>query len=345
MSPRLFIIITYFSLGIGISFLVWTLEPYKGDLTRIGGYTENDHGWNDPQQSFPESEVIDATGLDDYNKPFDILILGDSFSNIHKGGPYDSWQEHLIRSTGMSLIRFHLARLNPTDLIKHPQFLEHPPKLIIFQIVERGLQGALHHLTQPIESPSQKSFQAVDFKLIEGHSKDMIRWPRDTSPSQSFNTAAHFLKTKFKHLTSSRRKTLSFSLTKACFSSTKNSTLLTFFGDLDRNPLTEGSWKKISARFENLSDLLGAHAPFALMIAPDKSSVYTPWIESDHSFTSGIDRLTLSGVKTINLLEPLRKGVEEGLLDIYLPNDSHWGSMGHKIAADTILEEVFKASD
>lgn len=34
----------------------------------------------------------------------------------------------------------------------------------------------------------------------------------------------------------------------------------------------------------------------------------------------------------------LKKGLEKGVVDVYLPNDTHWGSWGHKTAAQTVVE-------
>jgi len=34
----------------------------------------------------------------------------------------------------------------------------------------------------------------------------------------------------------------------------------------------------------------------------------------------------------------LREAIEKGQQDIFLPNDSHWGSEGHRIVADGLLD-------
>jgi hypothetical protein len=38
----------------------------------------------------------------------------------------------------------------------------------------------------------------------------------------------------------------------------------------------------------------------------------------------------------------LRKKIAHGIQDIYLPNDTHWGSTGHKITAETIHQYLLE---
>ena len=49
MTYRKYIVIllcVYLPVGMGISYLAYTLERFSGDLTRIGGFREKDFGWN-----------------------------------------------------------------------------------------------------------------------------------------------------------------------------------------------------------------------------------------------------------------------------------------------------------
>lgn len=343
MKPRHLILIIYLFIGFSISFFVWSLEPYSGDLTRIGGYSENDHGWNLDRLSYTKSKVSKASNLDDYNHPFDIVVIGDSFSDIPLNGPYDNWQEHLVRETGMSLVRFHHNQVKPQELLDHPIYLNTPPKLLLFEVVEHGLQDALTFLQNPKYPQVSNDFQQILYSKKSSELIPMTPWPRPNNITLKFDTAVHFLKTNLKQLFSSKHKALSFQLSTPCFSSQKRSTLLTYYGDLRRNNISEKEWDLISRRFASLTNLLGnqKQTQVVLMFPPDKSSVYSPFIVGDHPFKPGIKRLNLSHTKTLNLLQPLQEGAKNGQLDIYLPNDTHWGSAGHKIVADAILEQLF----
>ena len=60
MSHKKYNLILLIPLGILfavlISLAMW-VEPIEGDLTRLGGFTENDFGWNDPQQQFSSAAL------------------------------------------------------------------------------------------------------------------------------------------------------------------------------------------------------------------------------------------------------------------------------------------------
>jgi hypothetical protein len=90
---------------LGSLFAVFTalalwVQPIEGDLTRLGGFTENDFGWNEPQQQF-SSALFKLTGEQKYDRYYDVVVLGDSFSNAN---PRAQWQNYFVRATGLSLV-------------------------------------------------------------------------------------------------------------------------------------------------------------------------------------------------------------------------------------------------
>jgi hypothetical protein len=78
---------------------------------------------------------------------------------------------------------------------------------------------------------------------------------------------------------------------------------------------------------------------FVLMLAPDKLTAYADFL-SDSSLrdASALSRLAdqlpqIAPRLDWTLISAIRQGVE----DVYLPDDTHWGSTGHRIAAETLL--------
>ena len=102
MNYRAYNLIILIPLGIlfavYISLAPW-VEPLEGDLTRLGGFTENDFGWNEPQQQF-SSPLVSLEGKHEYDQYHDVVVLGDSFSEAY---PKAQWQNYFVRGTGLSL--------------------------------------------------------------------------------------------------------------------------------------------------------------------------------------------------------------------------------------------------
>ncbi|HET6370235.1 MAG TPA: hypothetical protein VFG95_03510, partial [Nitrospiria bacterium] len=79
---------------------------------------------------------------------------------------------------------------------------------------------------------------------------------------------------------------------------------------------------------------------FVILIAPDKLTAYADYI-TDRDFTqiSRLDRLASDpGLHLPRVDLALKKAIDAGVKDVYLPDDTHWGSAGYKIAADTLVE-------
>ena len=136
------VILSFIVIALPLSLFVFWLEPFSGDLTRIGGYREDEYGWNQTQKRFIEPHYKIGECIEDYEKYYDIVTIGDSFS-VNKEL---SWQNYLSLSSNASIITFHRRSLNVTDLLNSNQFKMTPPKLVIFEVVEHGIQTALHDI-------------------------------------------------------------------------------------------------------------------------------------------------------------------------------------------------------
>ena len=78
---------------------------------------------------------------------------------------------------------------------------------------------------------------------------------------------------------------------------------------------------------------------FVLMVPPDKLTVYADFIRD-----KGLRDSSTLGELSGNLPEVMPRldlalisAVREGKQDVYLPDDTHWGSNGSQIAAETLL--------
>jgi hypothetical protein len=81
---------------------------------------------------------------------------------------------------------------------------------------------------------------------------------------------------------------------------------------------------------------------FVGMAAPDKLTAYFDMIKDfDHDkihWMTEIDKHP--GLNMVPLLKALRREIANGERDVYLPNDTHWESAGHRTVARALLEHL-----
>ena len=112
-------------------------SPISGDLGRIGGYPEKYYGPNNPLLENSLEAVKYTTAGSDVSQisaKTDVVVLGDSFSRIT---PESNWVNRFAYSTGLKIIQFDEKKWK--RIIKSEEFTNHPPKLLILQLVERAI--------------------------------------------------------------------------------------------------------------------------------------------------------------------------------------------------------------
>ena len=340
-SYNKFLIISFIVIALPLSFFVFWLEPYTGDLARIGGFKENEYGWNSFQKRFKKCHYTLGANIKDYNKHFDIVTIGDSFS-VNEA---QSWQNYLALSSNASIITFHRRSVSASSILKHPQFIESPPKLFIFQVVEHGIQTALHDidldLTQQkkvIEPPKALiNFSPVKFDNY------LEPYGREREMRFSMDTAIHLIKTNIKQGFGSRKKSFPIKVEnkEKLFSNNHPDSALFYHLDKLKLSINKNEWEIIETRFSVLQNNVQSNGftNFIAMIAPDKSTVYRNYLlnpevrfESSHNFMP-----KKNSVNWLNIEQFMVNSFEKGAIDLYLPNDIHWGSEGYRVAAEAII--------
>ena len=260
--------------------MLW-VEPYHGDLCRIGGYRENDYGWNLPQKRFKDCHYTIGKNLSDYDRYYDIVTIGDSFSVNEK----QSWQNHLALTTGAKILTFHRRSVTASSLLQHEQFIKKPPKVFIFEVVEHGIQTALFDI--PIDLNFSQQQNAVSFEPFDrlnlNYDKHIESFERDCTHNFSMESALHFIKTNLKQLFGSRHKAKSYMLNsdQKIFSNNKENEALFFHFDNLKLSISPNEWAIIEKRFASLQYQTQANGKtrFLAMIAPDKTTAYADFIE------------------------------------------------------------------
>ena len=75
------------------------------------------------------------------------------------------------------------------------------------------------------------------------------------------------------------------------------------------------------------------------MIAPDKLTAYSDYLsDKRYADLSKINDILVDGLHAPRLDRRIKDEITAGVVDLYLPNDTHWGVNGHKLAADVMIE-------
>jgi hypothetical protein len=337
-----------YTLGLALCFaLVWvvvtayvsTTATYTGDMTRLGGYREQDFAPRAGEEVFTEQLWTQAPTLKAYDRPYDVVVVGDSFSQNTAYG----WENYLREATGWSIITFHSGQISVPELLESETFRQHPPKLFVYEIVEHGLHtlnpGFGDDAPAPADTPPVTSTLSL---TPEPAAK--IRVLPDLSPSFNMSDGVHRLQRDLKRLIGTRDKAICCQLTSdAFFTNRLPGAILYYHGDTWKNAITPAGWAIIAQRVRTLRERVEANGVthFVFMLAPDKSTVFRDYIQSPPTpILNTLELLPDAGdLPRLPLHEAIGAAVASGeVQDIYLPNDAHWGNAGHRIAARTLLE-------
>lgn len=322
------------------------LQPLYGDLTRIGSYAEREFGWNKPQLEF--QRFLSSTGK--YDRYFDVVVLGDSFS---LGRLLPSWQNYVVAATGWSVLTLDAKEVRLEQIFTNPVFRETPPRMFVFQSVERQLP---HRVTRRMDcepggvpAGAGPTFARPDGATPAplGEFKDITRlvernanWS-EIKPEYVLKYLLRELARRFHEEVPTDAARLALSR-QAPFSSANRNELLVYRDDIRKIAW----WRELSlpekvCRIEGLRARIEANGKtrFVLMLAPDKLTAYADFVLDaslrDSSVLSELaDRLPHV---TPRLDRTLIGAIRQGTEDVYLPDDTHWGSSGHRIAAETLL--------
>ena len=332
----------------GLFSLAVYLEPLWGDLTRIGSYAEREFGWNRTQLEFPKP----LSTLGRYDRYHDVVVLGDSFST---GRPNLHWQNYLVTATSWSVVTLDINNIAVNQVLANRVFRETPPKFVIVESAERALTGRIEDeppcaatalpqlggkgpLRPAAITPPRRQGP------IEGTAKHVERktaWS-DIQPTYVLS----YLQNSFLRIvvgdahTSAAKVELSRS---APFSSANNHAMLVYKDDFRKVQWwREMGVREIGCRVERMRSQVEANGitRFVFMVAPDKLTTYADFLKDEGlRGISSLAELSAHHAEVMPRLDlALISAIRQGEQDVYLPNDTHWGSSGYRIATETLLQ-------
>lgn len=336
---------------LGIIAFGYYLQPMQSDLVRTGGYAAREYGWNQAQQAFKRP----LYASDHYDHYYDIAIIGDSFSDLAR--PYQ-WQNYLAAASAHSVVSFSFRRgMRLPMLLADPIFQQQPPKLLVYELAERHLLDLLDpNSTCTLTNSSKLKPSNIHLHGIlhpirwATYLAEHITWySRDkalhiNNIEQLISHAKHYLWRNLLRdyfnieITNTRR----YQLTRpAPFSSLQKQSLLTFEGDLNKQLWREQHLAQIQCVLLATQQQVEAthKTRFVVLIAPDKLSAYANFLaDTDLQDLSVIGKLAQQLPHLIPRVDQkLQAAIQAGEMDIYLPDDTHWGWRGHQLAAETLI--------
>jgi hypothetical protein len=320
------------------------MQPLVGELTRMGGYLENHFGWTQPQEHFREPLFTLATSIDEYDRPYDVVVIGDSFSRDTSKG----WQNYLAAASGWSIIAFNMNQVDPETVLESPLYLEAPPRLLVYQSVERNLIERFAECpaaTSVVEEPP--ALPTLHLRPMPANIEliGMNQYPRAPVEGFGIDSAFNYLQKAANRrlLIRNETETHEFPLTRSdLFSNPVSDILLVITRDFRIRDATARDIETAKCglmAFQSRIERSG-QTIFVGLLFPDKTTVYAPYVaDSDSPDFSIIEHFSnQEGLHVTQLDRRFRAALSSGVVDLYLPNDTHCGYVGYQIAADAVID-------
>jgi len=342
----LYVLVASAIIGAGL----W-LQPLTGDLTRTGGYAENDFGWNGVQ--FGLDRRLFALGRrDDYDRYYDVVVFGDSFSRASfeetllepgpASPPFASWNNFFANDTGLSMVVFRIEDFE--DIVDSRQFKASPPRLIVYETIEREFVTATAGSVDPYPVGRNPAKPLFERKPLGLEPVPFSRQRHYRGGVLEFGDSVTFLKGALTRFTGVGRGLVQrFELTTdALFTNDRAGELLVWYQDLvkvtfTRDELRQG-YRKLLA-WQNDCQRSGKTL-FWTRGLPVKKVDYQQFLAEPEE----VNQFILDREKPppeLNLppfADNIFAAVQRREADVYMPNDTHLSWQGDKIVSDTLVE-------
>lgn len=321
-------------------------QPLVGDLTRLSGMSEEEFGWNEAQKGYSESHNFVVThDLTDYNKPYDIVVAGDSFSFLEN----TSWVNTLVEQTGLNAIVLHLNHVPLSDLLQHPLLHQSPPKYFVLESVNRRLYDRL----EVLEIPERTLGPRKEINTSEPTEFEKREFSREVNFHDMENRLAqaiHLVSVRWKCFVDDSTCKVAVLKTKPdapkLFSSKASSELALLRGAYRsrkhwnrRSPAAMRRLKQLTSYFEVAPD-----TDFMLLIYPDRLSLYANYIDAPYPENAQLIPEIAKTMSIPRLDLAFQELVDEGVVDVFLPNDSHTGGYANIVAGRVAVDHLLKVS-
>lgn len=309
------------------------LEPVRlnlkqgGDLTRVGWYDDNRFAARRPITGFVEPMYRS----DVYDRPYDVVVYGDSFSNFTPNG----WPGFWVNESGLNTVSLHFDRMPLADLLANPWFVQAPPKLFIYQIVERSLAPRLGVLegADCADTVPPVATRLVMARQIGARTEPI---PRDLTrhlAAADLVYARDFVTRNLQFALGAPRPVVKLPVRGEPFSSPTQA-MLAYRDELARATWPDQHFQRARCNLLDLQRRVQANGTtlFLALLIPDKTTAYRDVIDAPIP-PSVLPRVISPQLNVLDVTAVLRQAIAQGVPDVYLPNDTHFGTEGHRLTA------------
>ncbi len=325
---------------IGLSLLFFIsiyIQPLDGDLTRMGGYAEKDFGWNIPQEVLNSNIYLNKS----YDKYYDIVVLGDSFSK------HGLWQSYFTENYNLTFTTLTWDSYTVEDILNNPVFYTNPPKIFIIESVVRllPLRFSFHQECSVVNKPIYHD----KWRLQQSEKKNLfVSKIRDTSfywSKINLKFALTYLENSFLRIffKTDLSKVKNYSLTNTeLFSNVRNNEILVLHTWFDSRAWKPGEILATICVIGKIQNIVKSNGKtvFIFLLIPDKGTAYADYIVNpEFTLLENIEQqMRDNNVNVPKLQNHLKNAIDSGIKDIYLPNDTHFGSKGYQLTAKALHE-------
>jgi len=326
------------------------MEQYSGSQTRLGGYLERDYGWNDQQTYFRPSLFVQFGTIEEYTKPVELVVIGDSFSYVDNSWIYFLLQEHKV-----SVLFMHIDRVSMQQLLANDIFRKNPPRHLVLQSAEGLAFLRFRRIANQLKGFSQ-NVAILDPGTLAPKLPAQEFKPYQVARSQELTFNERMSITGDYYLKKLRRRLLgdgAMGIVEVqldcdnCFSSAMKGIFLSESSALDR-----GAYK-LMYRDAAINGLIAmkrtietnGYTKFHATVFPNKLNMYVGYTEIENNPTIFTPPIPMEDTNFIDLSPGLQNAISTGVRDVYLPNDHHMGSPGFALAAEIIGARLYGAGD
>ena len=331
-----------------INLVLWNLQVkplFTGrDLNRLGSLTTTTPITEDIHYTQHHAELAEylASGK---RESFDVLTIGDSFTNGKDGGSYP---DYLVNHYSLSVLN---ARLGNYDCVSTLYMLstsglldEIAPRVVILESVERSVQG---RFGSRILTPAGTDMPALE-RLLRG-TRANANFSEGLMPPIMTQANMNYIYHKLYHFLKPGQLSPEVYITelnRPFFTNPgQERTLLHYYEDL--NYLTHPvDAEMVNQNLNNASRLLKAKGiNLIFFAAADKYDLYYPYITDkrgrpENPFFRKMREVPDKEYVFLDAMNPLREALERGEQDIYWLNDTHWSHKGIKIVCDELVRYI-----
>jgi len=346
---NIYLLLVLLALSISLLGLSFFMRPIEGNLTRLGGFLSNDFSINENRFEFKKPLYKLAKKLSDYDRYYEIVIIGDSFSRNLKSG----WQNFLSNKTGASIITFDIQKTSVSEILQTPMFKKRPPRIFIYESVEYAIWLRNSYCSTELGDNYVKAVSQKQALLISSLGVSPLTVPPSLPSFKTMkfdvDAAANYLyKSFFRNILSLNFTDVRYyELTNpSLFSNNSSDIILFHYKNFDKLDISKKNIETSVCSLLNLQRAVenNKETSFLFLPIPDKLSAYASKLTTDEFINIGIikdfENINLNMVRVDDYIS---REIENGVVDLYLPDDTHFSYKGYKVASLAVFDYLLTA--